>query len=139
LQQNSAQQRKMAMMAKRKLIYKRNSRVGPRDTISKKTLSQIDGAASNFKEGRVGPVIQEKKPRRRVPVPLDLLVGRSRDRLCKIGSDLTREIFPLSSLPDKRHHQQIAHAISAINLAQGILRDVQTPNTKPNCEKGVPL
>jgi hypothetical protein len=70
-------------------------------------------------------VMQEKKPRRRVAVPLDRVVGRSRDQLSAIGSKLTRAVFPLSSLPEKRHHQQIAHAITAISLAQGILRDVE--------------
>ena len=69
--------------------------------------------------------MQEKKPRRRVVAPLDRLVGRSRERLCEIGSDLTRAVFPLSNLPENRHHQQIAHAITAISLAQGILRDVE--------------
>ena len=69
--------------------------------------------------------MQKKKPRRRVAIPLDHLISRSRDRLSKIGSDLTWAIFPLSSLPEKRHHRQIAHAITAISHAQGILRDVE--------------
>jgi hypothetical protein len=59
---------------------------------------------------------------------LDPLVGRAIDRLCKLSSELTRKVYPLSSLPEKRHHWQIAHAISAINLAQCILRDIETPN-----------
>jgi len=59
---------------------------------------------------------------------LDPLVGRARDRLCKLSSELTRKVYPLSSLPEKRHHWQIAHAIYAIKLAQCILRDIETPN-----------
>jgi len=67
---------------------------------------------------------------------LDPLVGQAIDRLCKLSSELTRKVYPLSSLPEKRHHWQIAHAISAINLAQCILRDIETPNASAHRPEG---
>jgi len=67
---------------------------------------------------------------------LDPLVGRAADRLCKLSSELTSKVYPLSSLPEKRHHWQIAHAISAINLAQCILRDIETANTTERARSG---
>lgn len=64
--------------------------------------------------------MQEKKPRRRVAVPLDRLVGRSRDQLSDIARKLEQAVFPIS---DARG-QHLAHAIAAIRLGQGLLRDV---------------
>ena len=64
--------------------------------------------------------MQEKKPRRRVAVPLDRLVGRSRDQLSDIARKLEQAVFPIS---DARG-QHFAHAIAAIRLGQGLLRDV---------------
>lgn len=45
-------------------------------------------------------------------------------QLSNIRSRLTQAVFPLSNLPNNKHHQQIAHAITAISLAQQILLDV---------------
>ena len=64
--------------------------------------------------------MQEKKPRRRVAVPLDRLVGRSRDQLSDIARKLEQAVFPIS---DARG-QHLAHAIAAIRLGQGLLLDV---------------
>ena len=64
--------------------------------------------------------MQEKKPRRRVAVPLDRLVGRSCDQLSDIARRLEQAVFPIS---DARG-QHLAHAIAAIRLGQGLLRNV---------------
>jgi hypothetical protein len=64
--------------------------------------------------------MQEKKPRRRVAAPLDRLVGRSREQLSDIAHKLEQAVFPIS---DARG-QHLAHAIAAIRLGQGLLRDV---------------
>lgn len=60
------------------------------------------------------------KPKRRVAVPLDRLVGRSRDQLSDIARKLERAVFPISAA----RGQHLAHAIAAIRLGQGLLRDV---------------
>ena len=78
--------------------------------------------------------MQEKKPRRRVAVPLDRLVGRSRDQLSDIARKLEQAVFPIS---DARG-QHFAHAIAAIRLGQGLLRDVPA-NPKVRGGAGQPI
>ena len=56
---------------------------------------------------------------------VELLVTESIEQLGKISREISNEIYPLSNLPEKLHHQQIAHAVRAIDLAIGILRDVK--------------
>lgn len=56
---------------------------------------------------------------------VEILVTESREQLGKISREISNEIYPLSNLPEKLHHQQIAHAVKAIDLAVEILRDVK--------------
>ena len=53
-------------------------------------------------------------------VTLQPVVGRSRDQLSDIARKLEQAVFPIS---DARG-QHLAHAIAAIRLGQGLLRDV---------------
>jgi len=63
--------------------------------------------------------------------PLDRLVGRSREQLSDIARKLEQAVFPIS---DSRG-QHLAHAIEAIRLGQGLLRDVP-PNDKADLRGG---
>lgn len=57
------------------------------------------------------------------------VAGIAHHKLGIISRDLEREIFPLSCLPEKRHHQNLANAVQAIKLAMCIIRDI------PECDK----
>ena len=52
---------------------------------------------------------------------VELLVTESRKQLEKISREISNEIYPLSNLPEKLHHNQIACAVRSINLAIEIL------------------
>jgi hypothetical protein len=56
---------------------------------------------------------------------VEMLMAEYREQLGEISKGLSNRIFPLSNLPEKLHHQQIAHAVEAVDLARGILRDVK--------------
>ena len=51
------------------------------------------------------------------------LITKTRKQLRDIAGEMNAALFPLSSLPSKSYQQQLAHALSAINLARCILRD----------------
>ena len=55
---------------------------------------------------------------------LQKLVAQSREELSAIHRKLNAAVYPLSNLPNRRHHWPIGNAISAIGLAQQILRDI---------------
>ena len=54
------------------------------------------------------------------------LILDSREELSTISRKLDKVTFPLSTAPELKFTWQLAHAISAIKLAQCILRDIDT-------------
>lgn len=56
---------------------------------------------------------------------VETLVEEYKESLGDISRELTNRIYPLTNLPEKLHHHQIAYAIKAIDLARELLRDVK--------------
>lgn len=56
---------------------------------------------------------------------VEMLVIEYKEKLGEISREFSNRIYPLTNLPEKLHHQQIAYAVKAIDLAREILRDVK--------------